>query len=54
MEAKVGDLEDEPGVDDAVGRLEVAVAAELGGVDESHALIFEQQQKSNQTKIWSL
>ena len=38
LEAEVGQLEDEARVDDAVGRLQVAVEAQLGVVNESHTL----------------
>ena len=38
LEAEVGQLEDEARVDDAVGRLQVAVEAQLGVMNESHTL----------------
>ena len=38
LQPEVCDLEDEAAVDDAVGRLEVAVDAQLAPVDECHAL----------------
>ena len=38
VEAKVRQLEDESGVDDAVGGLEVAVRVQVAVVNEMHAL----------------
>ena len=38
MESKVREFENESGVDDAVGGLEVAVGLQLARVEETHAL----------------
>ena len=37
VQTEIGQLEDEPRIDDAVGALEVAVQPELGVVNESHS-----------------